>query len=562
MTQFGEGAFIPAPPKEPKKDTPKETDKKPIKLRISVFFDGTLNNRENIDQRLGRVRDGQEGLDAKNQTYYKLALKQKAGSPKRGQSPQHVGTASASYEADYSNIVLLEENFKSTTEHEIYKAFYIEGVGTQDLLSVSRKYKEQLERHEELAKAQESLKGLSAYQIPNPKPRLDLDSDIIGAATAKGVTGIYTKMDAALLKIEEWFQRLTKEKEYEEAKHFVEEVVIDVFGFSRGAATARAFIDYMQKGERTVIGTKKTSRGRRPHFSQVRVPTLLKRLTVNGHIDASQAKVVIGFAGLFDTVSSYNNALLSDVKKLKLDAVKQARKAYHLASADEHRGCFSLTNIASAVTEGVGEEYFLPGVHSDIGGGYRDQNHEIEDMTLARLTNVPTLGTAKSLTELAKTLVKEGWMTATDNLLTPLNGTTQQIMLKKRTWQSVYGTTTYARAIQVYRHHMRNIYSRIPLMLMAEAAAKEGFIFRSKFKFKYKAPSELSDVDKAIRAYIARVGTSSKPEDWFTKSSQEINNVFNIEALRYTHLHYSAQMGIGHWPRFKKGRRARECYKG
>ena len=49
--------------------------------------------------------------------------------------------------------------------------------------------------------------------------------------------------------------------------------------------------------------------------------------------------------------------------------VKRLSAAFQ-ASAEEHRMHLSLHNINSAKAKG--EQYFLPGVHSDIGGGYLD----------------------------------------------------------------------------------------------------------------------------------------------------------------------------------------------
>jgi len=89
-------------------------------------------------------------------------------------------------------------------------------------------------------------------------------------------------------------------------------------------------------------------------------------------------KIEIDFAGLFDTVASHGLFRLlfslSNTKNLKLHAVSKAKQAIHLIAAEEHRENFSLTDIASAGSKG--RELFLPGVHSDIGGGYRDEASE------------------------------------------------------------------------------------------------------------------------------------------------------------------------------------------
>jgi hypothetical protein len=47
-----------------------------------------------------------------------------------------------------------------------------------------------------------------------------------------------------------------------------------------------------------------------------------------------------------------------------------AKKVLHLASAEEHRKDFALSDISGSTEKGTGTEYFLPGVHSDVGGSY------------------------------------------------------------------------------------------------------------------------------------------------------------------------------------------------
>jgi len=55
---------------------------------------------------------------------------------------------------------------------------------------------------------------------------------------------------------------------------------------------------------------------------------------------------------------------------LKMDDPTLER-VVHLMAADEYRLNFSLTTIASALQQGKGFELKLPGAHSDIGGGYQ-----------------------------------------------------------------------------------------------------------------------------------------------------------------------------------------------
>ena len=69
-----------------------------------------------------------------------------------------------------------------------------------------------------------------------------------------------------------------------------------------------------------------------------------------------------------------------------------------IASVDEYRKNFRLTNIKSAGLRGL--EFTLPGVHSDIGGGYR--NNVREDVLIYK-------GSKENCEKYKKILVEEGW---------------------------------------------------------------------------------------------------------------------------------------------------------
>lgn len=133
-------------------------------------------------------------------------------------------------------------------------------------------------------------------------------------------------------------------------------IIIDVFGFSRGAAQARAFINQ-------VLALKRDD----PEYFGGPEP-------------------VIRFAGLFDTVGSVgvpgnasnHNAIaargLSSPIGLALDP-DTVDRVLHLTAGDEIRANFpssSLRTSADAPLPDHFEEHELPGVHADIGGGYTD----------------------------------------------------------------------------------------------------------------------------------------------------------------------------------------------
>jgi len=131
-------------------------------------------------------------------------------------------------------------------------------------------------------------------------------------------------------------ERMVKKVRAEIAQYDAQTVTIDVFGFSRGAAEARDFVN---------------------------------RINVEYRDNAA---VSVGFVGLFDTVATIG--LANDVNigfDLDLSNVS-AEKIVHLTAKNEHRNNFPLESLirTDGGTEPNTEEIALMGVHSDIGGGY------------------------------------------------------------------------------------------------------------------------------------------------------------------------------------------------
>ncbi|ATA57283.1 hypothetical protein CKY39_31695 [Variovorax boronicumulans] len=122
----------------------------------------------------------------------------------------------------------------------------------------------------------------------------------------------------------------------------LEKLCISVFGFSRGAAEARAFCNWL-------------TAALDPDFTLAGI------------------KVEVVFLGIFDTVASVGMAqsfLVKDghdawgrPKDLAIPAY--VKRCVHLVSGHEVRGSFPLD-----LATGNGIEVVYPGVHSDVGGGY------------------------------------------------------------------------------------------------------------------------------------------------------------------------------------------------
>jgi len=129
---------------------------------------------------------------------------------------------------------------------------------------------------------------------------------------------------------------------------------LSVFGFSRGAAQARTFCNWLQKATQGVVGT---------------------------------AALKIRFLGVFDTVASVGLADSSPVGNGFMDwadgtmEISGVERGLHYAAAHEIRRSFPLSTARGkrgTAVQGF-SEYVYPGVHSNIGGGYspRDQGKSL-----------------------------------------------------------------------------------------------------------------------------------------------------------------------------------------
>ncbi|MDQ6472679.1 DUF2235 domain-containing protein [Flavobacterium sp. LHD-80] len=353
-----------------------------------------------------------------------------------------MGEKGSSYDNYYSNIAIMEKMKINEPKKRIVSK-YIEGEGTED-----------------------SQKG-----------------DNQGLGFGSGTTGIPAKVEKGKNKIREEINKAFTDKEY------VQELSIDVFGFSRGAAAARSFMT-----------TQKAA-------LQKTYP---------------KAKISYRFVGLFDTVSSFepegnfsvvgsavDHNFYNDVDELKLQLGGMAKKIVHLTAADEYRKNFALTNINSSILAGVGYEVQLPGSHSDIGGGYE------ETKTLeTRIYSGEIVKTNGSERFYYHQLIEKGWYKEEQLELSP-------------TYANFFGTRKIA-----------NHYQFIPLSIMMEMAKKYGvsfLTFDSKIGFKkFKVIPELENIKEALQNYVLA-------NDGAGKKVVRLQPFSELKQLRNKHLHISLE---------------------
>lgn len=148
----------------------------------------------------------------------------------------------------------------------------------------------------------------------------------------------------------QFFQRVCRqiaEKAAQRDKPKITEIFIDVYGFSRGATTARTFTNWLLElfhGD-TLCG----------------IPAKIR------------------FLGLFDTVASVGVPASSglaqghlswaDAPWLRISS--KIKNCVHYVAMHENRASFPVELVRqNGVLPGNCHEYMLPGMHSDVGGGY------------------------------------------------------------------------------------------------------------------------------------------------------------------------------------------------
>ena len=195
---------------------------------------------------------------------------------------------------------------------------------------------------------------------PGAGTRSGGEDSVWGMATGLGETGVQAQVEKAF---EEVAYRLNAEVDISK----VRSVQFDLFGFSRGAAASRYAANEILSGPEGALGRIFRDKG----------------VFWSGLFS-------VRFIGLLDTVTGVVNPFRFDFSAgnarnqpvdIHLDSGKLGR-VVHIAALDEFRSNFALNSICNSAdkTPDNFREIYLPGAHSDIGGGYSDV--QVEDLLL------------------------------------------------------------------------------------------------------------------------------------------------------------------------------------
>lgn len=164
------------------------------------------------------------------------------------------------------------------------------------------------------------------------------------------------------------------------------DIKLYIYGFSRGAAAARAFVRWLSELLPPPVKKEKPTQSLQAGES----PEEEEKPPQHLQIGEYQLPISIEFLGLLDTVASVgvahvmpvaegHMAWADDTMELPDDKTFAGliKKCVHLVSGHEQRLCFPLDSVrrANGRYPSYATEVVYPGMHSDIGGGYppRDQ---------------------------------------------------------------------------------------------------------------------------------------------------------------------------------------------
>ncbi|WP_437888451.1 phospholipase effector Tle1 domain-containing protein [Phytobacter sp. V91] len=414
VTQFAQSARREDEPEQHAQATRKK--KRELTLTIGVFFDGTGNNADNTTASINACTGehfGMDNADAMSAYFQCIELK-------RGYS----GTAAGSHLGYYTNIHWLHTLYATgfpVNSDQGQNAIYIEGIGT------------------------ETDEGDSVY----------------GMATGKGNTGVVRKTDKAVAAmvaaIRDYLARPS-----ETDVGLVKELQFDIFGFSRGAAAARHFVNRVSGQDNAIIAAIKSG--------------------LNGVEFSGTPGGKTRFLGIFDTVAAIGtpinglNPHSADTGEVNI-ALRPgvAEKVFHITAQHECRFNFALNSVKPAWPE-----LALPGVHSDIGGGYNPDEHEAWFLTRPQFETVP-LSTPDTATRVYQQTSEQLAVMDTCPTIAPV---LKAVEIEINAWHDDrmpadrYGTLQKrSGAALIMERPTRNDWSKVVLRVMIDAAQDAGVVF-------------------------------------------------------------------------------------
>lgn len=527
MTQVGEAIAALFGMDDPKKKIKKEK----LKIRFSLFFDGTNNNRNNI-----AAREKKEiGFTPKNEN-----------EKKELEAYKDNGDGESSYDNGRTNIAVMEPQVMPKQEgYDHYFKIYIEGQGTNNLES---------------------------------------DDDLMGKGLGIFGSGVASRAEKGVREAVLAMQDYLDTKPPEEFE--IEKIDVDVFGFSRGAAAARHSISLMLEwlAPDTIFPNF-------PLYKRIRVHgyDVTKKMVEVKFAGVYDTVVSVNASQLsYDAENKLNQrAIALATKSVHLCAAEEHRldfplhtiksalakgKGKELYLPGVHSDVGGSYNLANDLAKAGSTVKILraAGSYSSmvekkqalIDAGICTPDNLAIEITKRGMRRKP--GSLQSvetplegkLIETRKLDEKGQGVRTTDEIDMVINCGTTFVLNNDREWLIKQGwykpneivTHSFGMGyLQVNRRNIKSAYCNIPLKIMAKLATENGIKFEQKLNQRAnqilnKQP-DLQSLEASINNYIAKMGNDkSKPDDWIENAGIHHNSPkYPITGIRHDHLHMSAR---------------------
>jgi hypothetical protein len=345
------------------------------------------------------------------------------------------------------------------------------------------------------------------------------------AATGRGDAGVAGKVQKAFVAM----KALIKEAADRNPGSEITSLTFDTFGFSRGAAAARHFANEIVRCNQGPLG--EVLRSNPKGFS-------------SGFGSQYNSEIIMGFIGLFDTVPSvagFTNigniqSAVAPGIKLYLDR-KYFTDVVQLTARDEIRANFALSTVIPAHTE-----ISVPGVHSDIGGGYREEVEEcvlvspMQALTVREGIDIRTTSIYRDAQQQKIRLVDSGWPETMLEIVTP------KPTLLPKAEQTVGFKQVRAYAGLQLKRPVSGKLSVVYLHLMHKLAKEKGVQFIDVPKtYQYSVPSDLQALrDRFLGGNYEVTATEEKMlKLQYIHTSANWNNPIGLSRERGVNLRYT-----------------------
>ncbi|MGK3225144.1 type VI secretion system tube protein TssD [Enterobacter soli] len=341
--------------------------------------------------------------------------------------------------------------------------------------------------------------------------------DPIGMGLGTAETGIIAKTDDAVKQLE---AGIKKALSLLNGKFVIDSLLFDIFGFSRGAAAARHFANRIQLKDSAIINAISASFGK-----------ISYRGTLAGNTR---------FLGIMDTVAAVGtlanglNPHSADTGNVDIRLRPGvAEKVFHITAQHECRYNFALNSVAPAWPE-----LALPGVHSDIGGGYMPQLREDLFLTRPLVETLPQSlpGTQSNVYHQAMAQLQV--LENSPAIMPVIHSRT----ISPEVWEDDFAPTdhysqpqkrTYT-ALTLRHRIVRFEWSKVVLRVMVDAAAEAGAVFKDVDKInKHRIPEEI----KPFCEHARQMGKAARRHKNVTGFTPE-----DVDMIARNYIHCSA-----HW---------------